>query len=149
MDDGLPHLRAQLAASTNIGVVLRNGRQVIDQVLATGLADLREVGVLRGGQGPCRLYAANIDVDHGGPAWLAWSANLQSGRGISTALKQDLADWLKSTYRSGHPAGPGGTDPSPTPTPSAAPVSASGIEYPRAGSTWRESVSWWLCSPAG
>jgi hypothetical protein len=90
MEDGVPHLRAQLAANQQIRLVLCNGRQVIDQVRAAGLASLAETGVIRSGTVTCYLYEA----EHGDRRWLGWSANLQSGRGISTALKEELSAWL-------------------------------------------------------
>jgi hypothetical protein len=90
MDDGVPHLRAQLAANPQIRMVLCNGRQVIDQVRAAGLADLAETGIIRSGTVTCYLYAA----EQGDRRWLGWSANLQSGRGISNAFKEELAGRL-------------------------------------------------------
>ena len=110
IEDGLPHLRAQLAASPQIRFVLCNGRQVIDQVLAAGLAELHEEGVIRNGPVTCRPYAG-AGIGGGRARWLGWSANLQSGRGVSASLKHDLADWLGQQARGeGHlrarPAGP-------------------------------------------
>jgi hypothetical protein len=65
----------------SLGVVLCNGRQVIDQVRAARLADLRDAGVIRHGAVPCRLNegtAASAPV-----RWLAWSTNLQSSWGLA------------------------------------------------------------------
>jgi hypothetical protein len=89
LDDGVPHLRNQLAWE-NVRLVLLNGRQVIDQVVAVGLADLDEVGHLPLARGTCRLYAGT----GGGVRWVAWSTNLQSSWGVSKAFKQDLGAWL-------------------------------------------------------
>lgn len=95
MDDGVPHLRAQLAASPEIGVVLCNGRQVIDQVQAAGLAGLDEAGVIRSGQVTCRLYSGTAGA--GAARWIGWSANLQSSWGVSSELKRELAAWVAQT----------------------------------------------------
>ena len=105
IEDGVPHLRSQLAANQRIRLVLCNGRQVIDQVRAAGLADLAEIGVIRHGTVTCYLYAA----EQGTRRWLGWSANLQSGRGISTAFKDELAGWLAQarTAPGTPPTGPG------------------------------------------
>ncbi len=111
IEDGLPHLRAQLAANPQISVVLCNGRQVIDQVIRAGLADLRLAGLLRSGAVKCELYAGRADGRGSQACWLAWSANLQSGWGVSTALKQQLSDWLASAYVD---FGPPSTPASPT-----------------------------------
>ena len=97
IDDGVPHLRAQLAANPDISVVLCNGRQVIDQVRDARLADLREVGVIRNGQVTCRLYSGPARV--GTARWIAWSANLQSSWGVSSELKRELADWVEQAQR--------------------------------------------------
>lgn len=90
--------------------MLCNGRQVIDQVLAADLAELHEEGVIGNGPVTCRLYAGT-GIGGGRARWLGWSANLQSGRGVSASLKHDLADWLGQQARGeGHlrarPAGP-------------------------------------------
>lgn len=87
--DGTPHLRVLLAQG-NVRLVLLNGRQVIDQVRALGLADLEEVGRLPLGQGTCRLYKGT----GGGIRWAGWSTNLQSSRGVSGAFKEALGAWL-------------------------------------------------------
>ncbi|HXF50611.1 MAG TPA: hypothetical protein VNM43_02880 [Dehalococcoidia bacterium] len=91
LDDGVPHLRAQLARS-NVRLILLNGRQVIDQVLANGLADLQEVASLPMGNGACRLYRGI----GGGLQWLGWSTNLQSSWGVSGEFKHQLGAWLAS-----------------------------------------------------
>jgi len=105
IEDGLPHLRAQLAASPQIRFVLCNGRQVIDQVLAADLAELHEEGVIGNGPVTCRLYAG-AGIGGGRTRWLGWSANLQSGRGVSASLKHVLADWLGQQARGDSTAGP-------------------------------------------
>lgn len=85
----MPHLRAQLARE-NVSLVLLNGREVLDQVAAVGLAHLEERGHLPVGGRTCRLYAGS----GGGIRWVAWSANLQSSWGVSKAFKQELGAWL-------------------------------------------------------
>lgn len=89
LDDGRPHLAEQLRAG-NVRLVLLNGRQVIDQVQATGLAPLAEAGHLPMGHTTCRLVRGERD----GIAFVGWSTNLQSGWGVTNAFKSDLADWL-------------------------------------------------------
>jgi hypothetical protein len=89
LDDGVSHLRAQLARE-NVRLVLLNGREVLNQVVAVGLADPEEVGHLPLAGRTCRLYAGS----GGGIRWVAWSANLQSSRGVSKAFKQELGAWL-------------------------------------------------------
>jgi hypothetical protein len=89
LDDGVPHLRNQLAQE-NVRLVLLNGRQIIDQVVALGLADLDEVGHLPLAGHTCRLYAGTKDAVR----WVAWSTNLQSSWGVSKTFKQELGVWL-------------------------------------------------------
>lgn len=96
-EDGVPHLAEQLAANPGISVVLCNGRRVIDQVRAARLADLRDAGAISSGAVTCRLYAGS--GANGAGLWLAWSANLQSSRGVSSELKRDLADWISLAHR--------------------------------------------------
>ena len=55
LEDGGPHLEAQLAAE-NVDLVLLNGREVLDQVQGLRLADLEEVDRLRLGPKSCRLH---------------------------------------------------------------------------------------------
>lgn len=89
LDDGVPHLQAQLRQN-NVRLVVVNGRQVLKQVTKLGLADLEEVGRISAGKVSYRLYAGV----GGGVRWLGWSVNLQSSWGISTAFKHELASWL-------------------------------------------------------
>jgi len=89
LDDGVPHLRAQLSRE-NVRLVVLNGRQVLTQAEALGLADLTEVGRLPVGATTCRLYTGT----GGGVRWLGWSTNLQSSWGVSAAFKQQLGAWL-------------------------------------------------------
>ncbi len=89
LEDGLPHLRAQLRRE-NIRLVLLNGRTVIDQVQAVGLADLIPAGGLALGRTTCSLYAGSGE----GVRFIGWSTNLQSSRGVSNAFKTELAAWL-------------------------------------------------------
>jgi hypothetical protein len=89
LDDGQPYLAEQLRYG-NVRLVLLNGRQVIDQVQATGLAPLAEVGHLPMGHTTCRLVHGERD----GIVFAGWSTNLQSAWGVSNAFKSDLAGWL-------------------------------------------------------
>jgi hypothetical protein len=93
--DGTPHLRAQLARE-NVRLVLVNGRQVLNQVVAVGLVELDEVGRLPLGTSNCALYVGT----EGGIRWVGWSTNLQSNFGVSTAFKQQLGAWLASVCAS-------------------------------------------------
>ncbi len=89
LDDGVPHLLAQLARD-NVRLVLLNGRQILDQVADVGLADLKEVGQLPRARDTCHLYVGAAS----GTRWVGWSTNLQSGWGVSTAFKDQLGTWL-------------------------------------------------------
>ena len=89
LEDGVPHLRAQLDRE-NVRIVVLNGRQVIDQVCRLGLADLEEAAVLPMSTTTCRLYLGQGS----GVRWVGWSTNLQSSRGVSRAFKEELALWL-------------------------------------------------------
>jgi hypothetical protein len=80
---------------------------VIDQVQATGLAPLAEVGHLPMGHTTCRLVHGERD----GIVFVGWSTNLQSGWGVSNAFKSDLADWLADTPSTQTATPPDGTDP--------------------------------------
>lgn len=55
LEDGVPHLQAQLAGE-HVRLVLLNGRQVIDQVISVGLVDLEEMGRLSVGGVRCGLF---------------------------------------------------------------------------------------------
>lgn len=59
--------------------------------------------MIRHGTVTCYLYVA----DQGTRRWLGWSANLQSGRGISTAFKGELATWLAQALEASAPPGDG------------------------------------------
>ena len=83
---GLPLLRRQLDRCA-FEVVLLNGRRVIDEVLAAGLVELRHVEWLR-------VDGVSARVCRGasrGATWVAWSANLQSSRGITNSFRVELA----------------------------------------------------------
>jgi hypothetical protein len=84
--DGLPLLRRQLDRYS-FDVVLLNGRGVIEEVLEAGLAELSAIGRLEVGAISSRLYAGSAR----GATWIAWSANLQSSRGITNAFRHELA----------------------------------------------------------
>ena len=86
LDDGVPHLRAQLVHG-NVRLVLLNGRQVIAQVRRTGLAELTQVDELPLTRSRCRLFAGS----GGGVRWIGWSTNLQSSWGVTTLFKAELA----------------------------------------------------------
>jgi hypothetical protein len=86
LDDGVPHLRAQLAHG-NVRLVLLNGRQVITQVMRTGLAELTQVAQVPLGRSRCGLFAGSGE----GVRWIGWSTNLQSSWGVTTAFKDELA----------------------------------------------------------
>jgi hypothetical protein len=83
------YLRAQLARD-NVRLVLLNGRQVLNHVLATGLVTPEEVGVIPFNDSRCRLYAG----DGSGVRWVGWSTNLQSSFGVSAAFRHRLAERL-------------------------------------------------------
>jgi hypothetical protein len=87
LDDGVPHLTTQLVQD-NLRLVLLNGRQVLNQVRATGLTTLTELAPIHRTQDTCRVYTG----DGGGVRWVGWSTNLQSSRGVSTAFTQQLAE---------------------------------------------------------
>ncbi len=89
LEDGLAHLCTQLRRE-NIRLVLLNGRTVLDQVQAVGLADLIPAGELELGRTTCSLYAGSGE----GVRFVGWSTNLQSSRGVSNAFKAELAAWL-------------------------------------------------------
>jgi hypothetical protein len=91
LEDGVPHLQAQLACE-NVRLVLLNGRQVLTQVGAVGLVELEEVGRMPLGARSCTLYAGTT----GAVSWLGWSTNLQSSFGVSKAFKKELAHWVAS-----------------------------------------------------
>jgi hypothetical protein len=92
LDDGVEYLRAQLTHE-NVRTILLNGRAVLDQVTAVGLADLQVVGTLPVGKASCRLYTG----DGGGVRWYGWSTNLQSSFGVSARFKEELAAWIRTT----------------------------------------------------
>jgi hypothetical protein len=89
LEDGLPHLRAQLARE-NIRLVLLNGRAVMTQV-GNDLAKLDKVHELRFGRANrCELYLGTGL----GIRWIGWSTNLQSSWGVDADFKQELAEWI-------------------------------------------------------
>jgi hypothetical protein len=89
LDDGVPHLQRQLSQE-HVRLVIMNGRQVIDRIVALGLADLDEVGRLPIGRTACLLFAGT----GGGVQWVGWSANLQSSWGVSGEFREQLGTWL-------------------------------------------------------
>lgn len=95
LHDGAPHLRRQLEHE-QVEVVLMNGRTVIEQVRATGLAHLEKVGELSLTNSKCSLYLGSGS----GVRWAGWSANLQSSFGVSNGFKQQLSEWLANNFPS-------------------------------------------------
>jgi hypothetical protein len=89
LDESLPHLRNQLKLE-NIRLVVLNGRQVLDQVTAAGLARLDSSGTLRVGNLSCSLCSGEAE----GVRFVGWSANLQSSRGVTLEFKSQLVRWL-------------------------------------------------------
>lgn len=87
LDDGVPHLHAQLTQD-NLQLVLLNGRQVLNQVHAMGLTTLTEVAPIPRMRDSCRMYIG----DSGGVRWVGWSTNLQSSHGVSAAFTQQLIE---------------------------------------------------------
>ena len=67
--------------------MLLNGRQVIDRVTGTGLAELVGAGTVEAGGLRCRLLTGTGS----GVAWIGWTANLQSSFGVSAAFRAELA----------------------------------------------------------
>lgn len=89
LDDGVPHLRAQLRHD-NLRLVLLNGSTVLDQVEALGLATLTPIGKLHVGGTSCTLYAGRAHPE--GVRFLGWSTNLPGY--VSKAFKSALAQWI-------------------------------------------------------
>ncbi|MGO9266798.1 MAG: hypothetical protein ACLQBA_18280 [Candidatus Binataceae bacterium] len=94
LEEGLPHLRNQLKFA-KIRLVVLNGREVLNQVAAVGLADLSSCGTLRVGTLPCSLYAG----EGGGARFIGWSTNLQSTHGVTLEFRSQLANWLAAAQR--------------------------------------------------
>jgi hypothetical protein len=80
--ESLPHLRNQLELG-KVGLVVLNGREVLNQVSSVGLARLTSCGALRVGTMSCSLYLGEGD----GVRFAGWSTNLQSSRGVTAAFK--------------------------------------------------------------
>lgn len=89
LEESLPHLRNQLKLG-NIRLVVLNGRQVLDRVVAVGLARLESSGTLCVGSLSCSLYFGEWE----GVRLAGWSTNLQSSRGVTIEFKSRLALWL-------------------------------------------------------
>jgi|HubBroStandDraft_6_1064221.scaffolds.fasta_scaffold21813_3 hypothetical protein len=87
---GVPLLGRQLDRYA-FDVVLLNGRGVIEEILAAGLAELSAVGELRVGGVSSRLYRGASR----GATWVAWSSNLQSSRGITNTFRTELAQSVR------------------------------------------------------
>jgi hypothetical protein len=87
--EGLPHLRNQLKFG-KIRLVVLNGREVLDQVAAVGLARLESFGTLRVGSLSCSLYSG----EGAGVKFIGWSTNLQSSFGVTLEFRSQLERWL-------------------------------------------------------
>ncbi|MDZ5442187.1 hypothetical protein U2F26_05485 [Micromonospora sp. 4G57] len=96
LEDGVPHLRAQLRQES-IRLVLLNGRTVVRQVQRTRIADLAQVGVLPLGATTCALFSGQVEHVQ----FLGWSANLQSSFGVSKGFRRRLGEWLAEQVAEG------------------------------------------------
>ncbi len=94
LEEGLPHLRNQLKFA-KIRLVVLNGREVLNQVEAVGLARFSFCGTLRVGTLSCSLYAG----EGGGARFIGWSTNLQSTHGVTLEFRAQLASWLAAAQR--------------------------------------------------
>jgi hypothetical protein len=92
LKEGLPHLRNQLKFG-KIRLVVLNGREVLDQVAAVGLARLESSGTLRVGALSCSLYSGKGE----GVRFIGWSTNLQSSFGVTLEFRSQLGRWLAAT----------------------------------------------------
>jgi hypothetical protein len=95
LDDGVPHLRAQLQQE-HVRLVVLNGRAVIKQVQAAGLVELEVVDRIPLRKATYELVAGTAE----GVEWRGWSANLQGSFGMSNVFRDKLAAWLRGTARS-------------------------------------------------
>lgn len=93
LDDGLPHLKAQLQQD-NVRLVLLNGRSVFERVRATEMSSLEEVGAIPRANGDCRIYVG----DGNGVRWVGWSTNLQSSFGVTREDKRQLAERIAEIW---------------------------------------------------
>lgn len=101
-------LRQQLQ-SEHIRLVLLNGRTVINQVIAMGIP-LQERGrVTVGSKSPSIVVGMGY-----GAAFVGWSENLQSGHGVSTALKLAIARRVRTEIAALGVAPPGASGPAAT-----------------------------------
>jgi len=91
LKEGLPHLRNQLKFG-KIRLVFLNGRQVLEQVAAVGLARLKSSDTLRVGTLACSLYSGEGE----GVQFIGWSTNLQSSFGVTLEFRSQLGRWLAS-----------------------------------------------------
>jgi len=96
LEEGIPHLRKQLKFG-KVRLVVLNGRQVLEQVTAVGLARLEPSGTLRVGNLSCSLYRGEGE----GIRFIGWSTNLQSGFGVTREFKSRLERWLASAVMQG------------------------------------------------
>ena len=92
--EGLPHLRALLSFGKT-GLVLLNGRQVLDHVESVELVTLSDCGTMPMSHTRCSLYVGERD----GVRYVGWSTNLQSSHGVTNEFKSRLAAWVASVAR--------------------------------------------------
>jgi hypothetical protein len=99
--EGLTHLR-QLLTLSNIRIVLLNGRQVIEQVRASGLFDLQTCGNLAvDTRRKCWLYRR----ERGSVTCIGWSTNLQGNWGIGVSFRGRLGAILPNIRYRATPQG--------------------------------------------
>jgi hypothetical protein len=90
LNEGVPHLR-HLLTDNCIRIVLLNGRQVIEQARSSGLVRLEPCGRISvNAHLTCLLYYGGWKMVQ----FVAWSANLQSSRGITRDFRSRLGNWL-------------------------------------------------------
>lgn len=130
LDDGVPHLRAQLRHQ-NVRLILLNGRTVLNHVEALGLATLTAAGKLPIGKTTCSLYSGQAE----GVQFLGWSTNLQAGRGVTKAFKAELADWVAAQATGLETTGPDTDSIAKTPSAPTGQVSLDGHGYLAKGTT--------------
>lgn len=94
LDDGVPHLRAQLNLE-NITHVIVNGSSVWNEIKRSNLAEFQDVETLTYGkqQKSCTMRIGSGE----NTKFLGWTANIQSNPGANAKEFTDrLGEWLKS-----------------------------------------------------
>jgi hypothetical protein len=94
--DGLPRLKDEMDQNA-FDAVMVNGRGVIEEVLAAGLADFSVVDHLVVDRVSCRLYQG---VSRGA-RWVAWSTNIQSSHGVTNRFRAELAERVRALLKDG------------------------------------------------